>query len=210
LKKQIGSSGVARIALYYRVLNSLTKEGVKYISSQELGERTGNNAAQVRKDLSFFGNFGRPGVGYGLVDLRSKLSHILRKDSSRKMVLVGAGNLGTALLSYNRFREEGFTISAIFDNDRRKIGGKRGGILIQDVSELKTTLMKEGISIGIVTVPPHASQKVVDDLIEIGVRAILNFAPARLNVPNDIILQNVDLSVELDRLSFFLEVKRSK
>ena len=210
MKKLIGSSGVARIALYYRVLNSLTEEGVKYISSQELGERTGNNAAQVRKDLSFFGNFGRPGVGYDLNELRTKLSRILRKDTSRKMALVGVGNLGSALLSYNRFKEEGFQISAIFDNDRRKIGSQRGGLEIQDVSELKPTLVREGISIGIITVPPQASQKVVDDLVDIGVRAVLNFAPSRVTVPNHIILQNVDLSIELDRLSFFLENMKAK
>ncbi|MCH7760129.1 redox-sensing transcriptional repressor Rex [candidate division TA06 bacterium] len=209
MKKQIGPSGVTRIALYYRVLSSLTEEGVRYVSSEELGERTGNNAAQVRKDLSYFGNFGKPGVGYDLTDLQDKLSQILRKEDSRKMALVGVGNLGSALLSYDRFKEEGFQITAIFDNDRRKIGCQRGGLVIQDVTELKPILSKDGISIGIVTVPSAATQKVVDELIEVGVRAILNFAPSRVTVPDFIILQNVDLSIELDRLSFFLENKGS-
>ena len=208
MKRQIGTSAVARIALYYRVLNSLREDGVQYISSREMGEKTGNNAAQVRKDLSFLGHFGRPGVGYDLPDLHTKLSKILKKDVSRKIALVGVGNLGMALLSYNRFKEEGYLFSAIFDNDRRKIGSKRGGVIVQDISELKPALLKEKINIGIVTVPPSVCQKVVDDLIEVGVRAILNFAPARVTAPNHINLQNVDLSIELDRLSFFQDNKR--
>jgi len=149
LKRQIGTSAVARIALYYRVLNSLREDGVQYISSREMGEKTGNNAAQVRKDLSFLGHFGRPGVGYDLPDLHTKLSKILKKDVSRKIALVGVGNLGMALLSYNRFKEEGYLFSAIFDNDRRKIGSKRGGVIVQDISELKPALLKEKINIGI-------------------------------------------------------------
>jgi redox-sensing transcriptional repressor len=201
---KISNAGVVRLAEYYRVVSHLASSGRRYISSQELGKITSHSAAQVRKDLSCFGSFGSPGVGYYAADLSKQLGKILGKQKLKKVLLVGVGHLGNALFGYNRLRLEGFHVVALFDNDVRKIGRKIGGTEIRPMEDVKKIAASQGIDIGIVTVPASSAQRVVDQLIECGIRAILNFAPTTVSAPKEIAVQNVDLSIELDRLCYMI------
>jgi redox-sensing transcriptional repressor len=201
---RISDAGVARLAEYYRATSSLASGGRRYVSSQELGKTTGHSAAQVRKDLSCFGSFGSPGVGYDAADLSNQLAKILGKQKLKKVLLVGVGHLGSALFGYNRLRREGFYVVALFDNDRGKIGKKVGGTEVRPMEQLREVVTNEGINIGIVTVPASAAQRVADQLMESGIRAILNFAPTTVSAPRSVAVQNVDLSIELDRLSYMI------
>jgi len=201
---RISDAGVARLAQYYRVVSNLAPAGRRHLSSQELGRVTGHSAAQVRKDLSCFGSFGSPGVGYDVADLSRQLGRILGKQKEKKVLLVGVGHLGSALSGYNRLRKEGFNVVALFDKDRRKIGKKMASTIVRPMEDLRRVVASEGIDIGIVTVPASSAQRVVDQLIECGIKAILNFAPAAVSTPRNIAVQNVDLSIELDRLSYII------
>jgi len=192
------------LAEYYRAASNLASQGGRYISSQELGKTTGHSAAQVRKDLSCFGSFGSPGVGYDASDLSTQLGKILGKHKLKRVLLVGVGHLGSALFGYNRLRREGFHVVALFDNDRKKIGRKVSGTEIQPMEQVRRVVASEGIDIGIVTVPAPAAQRVADHLVESGIRAILNFAPTAVSTPRNVAVQNVDLSIELDRLSYII------
>jgi redox-sensing transcriptional repressor len=201
---KISSAGVARLAEYYRVVSGLATSGSRFMSSEELGRVTGHSAAQVRKDLSCFGSFGSPGVGYDAADLSRQLGRILGKQKPKKVLLVGVGHLGSALFGYNRLRVEGFHVVALFDSDERKIGQKMGGTVVREMAELKNVVDKEGIDIGILTVPAPAAQRVAEKLIESGIKAILNFAPTAISAPRNVAVENVDLSIELDRLSYLI------
>jgi redox-sensing transcriptional repressor len=201
---KISDAGVARLAEYYRVAYGLAAIGRRYISSRQLGKTTGHSAAQVRKDLSCFGSFGSPGVGYDVADLSKQLGRILGKQKTKKVLLVGVGHLGSALFGYNRLRLEGFHVVALFDNDEKKIGKKVDGTEIRPMEEVREIAASEGIDIGIVTVPASAAQRVADQLVESGIRAILNFAPTTVSSPGGVAVQNVDLSIELDRLSYMI------
>ncbi len=201
---KISSAGVVRLAEYYRVVSGLAASGTRCISSEELGRETGHSAAQVRKDLSCFGSFGSPGVGYDAADLSRQLGRILGKEKAKKVLLVGVGHLGSALFGYNRLRVEGFHVVALFDNDERKIGQMMGGTVIRDMGELKSVADREGIDIGILTVPASVAQRVTDKLVESGIKAILNFAPTTVSTPKNVAVENVDLSIELDRLSYLI------
>ena len=203
-KKRIAQTVVPRLSTYNRVLDKLYKEGVEIISSEELGERTGYSAAQIRKDLSFFGEFGQVGKGYYVKELKDSISQILGLDRTWKVVLVGAGNLGSALLAYPGFRERGFKIVAVFDNDLRKIGKKWEDVVLHDISEIPERVKEEEIQIGIIAVPAEAAQRVANMLVSSGIRAILNFAPVRIVVPEDVELRSAELSGELECLSYFL------
>lgn len=203
-KKRIGQTVVPRLSAYNRVLDKLYRKGVEIISSEGLGEKTGYSAAQIRKDLSFFGEFGQVGRGYYVKELEDAISQILGLDTTWNVALVGAGNLGSALLAYPGFRERGFKIVAVFDNDLRKIGKKWEGVVLRDISEMQEKIKEEDIQIGIVAVPVEAAQQVVDMLVLSGIRAILNFAPVRIVVPEDIELRSAELSSELECLSYFL------
>ncbi len=195
---------VRRLSVYSRCLAQLEEDGVKTISSQELAARFHLNSAQVRKDLAYFGEFGIRGIGYDISTLRVELQRILGVDREWRVVLVGFGNLGSALFHYRGFARQGFRIAAIVDDDPAKVGRPAGGLTILPLAELPRAVKAQGIQIGVVAVPAEVAQGVADRLVAAGVRAILNFAPARVKVPRDVRLQNVDLSIELENLSFHL------
>lgn len=203
-RRKIPEAAIARLSVYARTLRKLHRDGVEVISSDELGEKTGGSGAQVRSDLSFFGEFGKTGRGYYVRDLEDCISRILGIDRRRYVALVGVGQLGSALLSYPGFRERGFHVIAVFDNDLRKMGKKWEDVSVQDMSELPATVKERDIRIGIIAVPAEVCQKIADMLVSAGVRAILNFAPAKITVPEGVELRNADLSAELECLSYFL------
>lgn len=204
---KIPSSSISRISLYYRALLSLKDTSV--VSSQELADLTGCNAAQVRKDLAYFGQFGRPGRGYDIGGLRIELKRILGIDKKWKVALVGVGNLGSALLAYKGFKEQGFDIKYAFDNDPKKIGKIRQGIKIEGIKNLGTVVRRKKINMAIIAVPQESIRAIVDALLSSGVRAILNFAPARIKAPEGVEILNIDLSVELERLTYFLQSNKA-
>jgi redox-sensing transcriptional repressor len=195
---------VRRLSIYSRCLAQLDEDGVKTVSSQELAERFHLNSAQVRKDLAYFGEFGIRGIGYYVANLRAELSRLLGLDREWRVALVGFGNLGSALFHYRGFARQGFRIAAIVDDDPAKAGRRVNELEILPVAELPRVVKQQAIQIGVIAVPVDGAQPVADRLVAAGVRAILNFAPARLEVPRDVRLQNVDLSIELENLSFHL------
>jgi redox-sensing transcriptional repressor len=195
---------IRRLSVYTRCLLQLEEDGVKTISSQELAERFSLNSAQVRKDLAYFGEFGVRGIGYYVSGLKAELQRILGLDREWAVALVGFGNLGSALFHYRGFARQGFRIAAIVDDDPAKVGRAVNGLAIQALAELPRVVKGQAIQIGVVAVPAEAAQAVADRLVAAGIRAILNFAPSRVKVPKDVRLQNVDLSIELENLSFHL------
>jgi redox-sensing transcriptional repressor len=195
---------VRRLSVYFRCLAQLEEDGVKTISSQELAARFHLNSAQVRKDLAYFGEFGIRGIGYDTAVLRAEIQRILGLDREWRVVLVGFGNLGSALFHYRGFARQGFRIAAIVDDDPAKAGRTVDALSILPLGDLPRVVKQAGIQIGVVAVPGEAAQGVADRLVAAGVRAILNFAPVRLKVPKEVRLQNVDLSIELENLSFHL------
>ena len=202
--KKISESTVRRLSLYLRVLQDARAAGVGTISSQELARRGGTTSAQVRKDLSVFGSFGKRGMGYPVPALLRALQGILGLDRPWQVALVGAGKIGAALFSYGDFRRRGFHIRAVFDSDPAKVGGKWGDLRVLPDDEMERVLREEKIDIAIVAVPAEAAQEVVDRVIAAGVQALLNFAPARLQAPSHVALRTVDMAVELEGLSFAL------
>lgn len=195
---------VRRLSVYARCLLQLEEDGVKTVSSQELAERFNLNSAQVRKDLAYFGEFGVRGIGYYVSGLKAELQRILGLDREWAVALVGYGNLGSALFHYRGFGRQGFRIVAIFDDDPAKAGRQVDATPIFASRDLAREVKARGIQIAIVAVPAEAAQTVTDQLVAAGIRAILNFAPARLKVPRDVRLKDVDLSIELETLSFSL------
>lgn len=195
---------IRRLSVYARCLQQLEEDGIKTVSSQDLAERFNLNSAQVRKDLAYFGEFGVRGIGYYVAGLKAELQKILGLDREWQVALVGFGNLGSALFHYKGFARQGFHISAIFDEDPAKAGRSVGGAPILPLRELPRETKARNLQIGIVAVPAETAQMVVDRLVAAGVKAILNFAPVRLKVPKDVRLKNVDLSIELETLSFAL------
>ena len=194
-----------RLSVYLRCLNALDEAGVRTISSQALAEQFHLNAAQIRKDLAYFGEFGVRGVGYYVKELRTHLRQILGLDRRVRVAIMGAGNLGLALADYQGFRSEGFEIAALFDSQRDKIGQRsRGGVPIQDVRTFRKTVRRERIRIAVIAVPAVAAQAVVNEVVAAGIKAILNFSPGTLKVPDDVKVKSVDLTVSLESLSFFL------
>src|SRR5262245_47933127 len=195
---------IRRLSVYTRCLQQLEEDGVKAVSSQDLAERFNLNSAQVRKDLAYFGEFGVRGIGYYVSGLKAELARILGLDREWPLALVGFGNLGSALFHYRGFGRQGFRIAVIFDDDPTKIGRSVDGVPILSTRDMVREVKARSIQIGIVAVPAEGAQIVTDQLIASGVRAVLNFAPARLRVGRDIRLKNVDLSIELETLSFYL------
>jgi redox-sensing transcriptional repressor len=194
-----------RLSVYLRCLNVLDAAGVRTVSSRALAEQFHLNAAQIRKDLAYFGEFGVRGVGYYVKELRRHLRQILGIDKSVRVAIMGAGNLGLALADYPGFRDEGFEIAALFDTMREKIGQRsRGGVAIHDIRDLRSVVRKERITIAVIAVPADAAQPVVNAVVAAGVKAVLNFSPGALKVPDDVKLKSVDLTVSLESLSFFL------
>jgi redox-sensing transcriptional repressor len=202
---QISELTTNRLSVYLRCLNELDGAGVRTISSQSLAEQYHLNAAQIRKDLAYFGEFGVRGVGYYVRDLKRHLRQILGLDQKLRVAIMGAGNLGLALADYPGFRMEGFEIAALFDNRSEKVGqASRGGVPIFDISDLKKIARRDGVRIAVIAVPAGAAQNVLNLVVASGIKAILNFSPGALEVPPDVKLKSVDLTVSLESLSFFL------
>ena len=202
---QVSELTTNRLSVYLRCLRQLDGAGVRTISSQALAEQFHLNAAQIRKDLAYFGEFGVRGVGYYVRDLRRHLRQILGLDRKLRVAIIGAGNLGLALADYPGFRQEGFEITALFDNLSEKVGQQsRGGVPIYDIHDLKKFARRDAVSIAVVAVPVASAQRVVDLVIASGIKAVLNFSPGTLQVPADVKLKSVDLTVSLESLSFYL------
>jgi redox-sensing transcriptional repressor len=195
---------IRRLSVYTRCLLQLEEDNVKTISSQELAERFNLNSAQVRKDLAYFGEFGVRGIGYYVTGLKNELQRILGLDRTWPVVLVGFGNLGSALFHYKGFGTQGFKIAAIVDDDPAKVAREVDAVPILASRDIAREMKARGIQIAIVAVPSESAQTVADQLVAAGIKAILNFAPARIKVPRDVRLKNVDLSIELETLSFYL------
>jgi redox-sensing transcriptional repressor len=193
-----------RLATYFAILSDLASRHVDTISSAEVEERTGINAAQFRKDLSYFGEFGTPGIGYNIDELHARICHILKLERTQPVLLVGAGNLGSALAGYPGLRAERFEIVAAFDNNRNKIGKQLWDLTIRDVAGLAEDNKTLRAKLAIIAVPAAAAQEVADTLVDAGIRNILNFAPVVLRLPPDVIVRNVDFVQELAVLSFYL------
>ena len=203
--EQVSELTTNRLSIYLRCLTELEAAGVDTVSSQGLAEGFKLNAAQIRKDLACFGEFGVRGVGYYVKDLRRDLRHILGLDPRLRVAIIGAGNLGLALADYHGFRKEGFEIVALFDTHNAKVGHvSRAGVAIHDIRQLKRIVRQERVSIGVIAVPASAAQPVIDLVVAAGIKAILNFSPGALNVPPDVKLKSVDLTVSLESLSFYL------
>jgi len=203
-EKKISESTIHRLSIYYRLLSALEKEGAATVSSRELAKKEKLTPAQVRKDLSFFGSFGTRGLGYPVKELREKIAKILGLNRAWNVAVVGIGNIGSALVSYKEFQRQGFFIRAIFDNDLRKIGSGHKGVAVSDVKNLREELKANAVDLAIISVPASAAQALVDEVVAAGVRAILNFAPISLKVPDNVSLRNENMSMELEQLSYFL------
>ncbi len=207
-RKNIPSVTINRLSIYHRCLEKLIenidKGKLKYISSFEIAEITGMNSAQIRKDLAYFGEFGKRGIGYPLIGLSRELKKILGLDKKWSVIIAGAGNLGKALVNYKGFLKKGFIIKGIFDNNPSKIGKKLDHIFIYDIKEVEKFIQSENINIGILVVPANSAQEVADKMVAGGIKAILNFAPTHIVLPPEIKIHNVDLSIEFEGLTYYL------
>ena len=201
--RRIPDETVRRMPFYLRAALSLSQKGVAAVSSQELADLVGTNPAQVRKDFSYFGDFGTRGVGYEIEPLIKRIRRVLRLDRPQKAALVGVGNLGSALLTFRGFAAYGFQIAAAFDIDKRKIGCKRGDVKVEDIA-LLGNLGSRGISLGILATPEAPAQELADQLVDAGVKGILSFAPGYINVPKKVKLVTIDIAMDLARLPFYL------
>ena len=200
--ESVPNPAVRRLSLYLRQLESLKRAQRSTVSSKQLGESLGLTDAQVRKDLAYFGQFGHPGIGYRVEDLIGQVKRILGTDKTWNVIMVGAGNLGRALSAYRGFEAKGFRLIAVFDNDPSKVGRRLGPFSIQSLDALADTIQKQNVKLAILAVPAEHAQEVADQLIDAGVRGLLNFAPVSLTVPPHGALNAVDLAVQLEQLSF--------
>ncbi len=204
LTRKISESTIHRLSIYYRALVALERDNYTTISSKELAKREKLTPAQVRKDLSFFGSFGTRGLGYPVVELKNKIAEILGLTRLWNVALIGVGNIGSALAQYKEFAKQGFNIKLVFDNDQRKIGSNHKGIIVSDIREFRKLAQTEQIDIVIIAVPAQAAQAICDEVVSAGIKAILNFAPINLKVPDDVILRNQNMCIELEHLAFAL------
>ncbi|MEL7668169.1 MAG: redox-sensing transcriptional repressor Rex [Actinomycetota bacterium] len=204
MTERIPEGVIERLPAYLNILIQLRGDGVTTVSSARLGELTAVNPAQIRRDLTHFGSFGKRGVGYDIATLVERIQRILGADHAHRLALVGAGNLGSAIAGYEGLRQHGFTVTAIFDNDPAKIGARIGEITIQPLEELEETLRRQDIRIGIVAVPSEAAQDVTDRLAAAGVRVILNYTPVIVRVPQGVTLHNTDPVQELLHTLYYL------
>ena len=195
---------VGRLPVYLRALQRMADNGLKTTSSQELGEHVGISAAQIRKDISQFGDFGKQGTGYSIAYLLDKLREILKVDRIWDVVLVGAGDMGHALANYQGFQNRGFRIVMIFDADKAKVGETIGDFTVEDAEKIAEKIKASGIKMAMLTVPASAAQNVADLLVQAGIRAILNYAPISLNVPGNVKVQYIDPSTHLQRMTYYL------
>jgi redox-sensing transcriptional repressor len=208
--ERISTATISRLSQYYRTLERLIERKIQTVSSDEIAEIDSVTSAQVRKDLSFFGSFGRRGLGYDTTDLKNNIGTILGLDKIWNVALIGVGNIGRALVDYGEFKKQGFIIKLLFDSDPEKIGKKINELLILPFSDIQTYLKAENILIAIVAVPARVAQNVVNTLVESDIRAILNFAPLSLKVPSGVMIKNENMAIELEALSFYLKNKLKK
>lgn len=202
--KRIADSTVRRLSAYLRFLEDFEHRGLTTISSEELARRGGTTSAQVRKDLSFFGSFGKRGLGYSVPELAGRLREILGLGREWRIIIVGAGKIGAALAQYRGFRQRGFSILAAYDNNPEKIGRRLEGIQVRDIDQLEQDIVREHPDIVVLTVPAEEAQQIVDRIVQAGVKAILNFAPTQLHAPADVSVKTVNMAMELEGLSFAL------
>ena len=202
--KRIAESTVRRLSLYLRFLEEFEAHGHQTISSGELASQGGTTSAQVRKDLSFFGSFGKRGLGYSVSALSASLREILGLGRQWNVIIVGAGKIGAALAQYKGFRERGFKVVAVYDTDPARVGRSLDGVHVKDQRELESDVAKLKPQIALIAVPAEAAQALVDRVVKSGVRAILNFAPTPLAVPKGVTLRSVNMALELEILSYAL------
>jgi redox-sensing transcriptional repressor len=202
--RRIAESTVRRLSLYLRFLEEFEKQGAATVSSEALAQRGGTTSAQVRKDLSFFGSFGKRGLGYAVPELAARLRDILGLQRSYGVAVIGAGKIGSALVHYRGFDARGFKVRWVFDHDSAKVGTSWNGIKVRDVAHLERDLASEQPAIVILAIPAEGAQAVADRLVKLGVRAFLNFAPVQLVVPDDVAVKNVNMALELETLSYAL------
>ncbi|MCC6931166.1 MAG: redox-sensing transcriptional repressor Rex [Gemmatimonadaceae bacterium] len=202
--KRIADSTVRRLSVYLRFVEDSVQRGMLTISSEELARRGGTTSAQVRKDLSFFGSFGKRGLGYPAAELTAALRDILGLDREWRVMIIGAGKIGTALAQYRGFKQRGFHVMAVYDADPRKIGTRWEDQIVRDIAVLEGDLSLEQPDIAVLTVPGPQAQQVADRLAAAGVRAILNFAPVQLQLPAEVTVRNVNMAMELEGLSYAL------
>src|SRR6266545_950515 len=196
---------IGRLPVYLRALQQLSDKGILTTSSQELGEIIGISAAQIRKDISQFGEFGKQGTGYSVLFLIERLRDILRVDRVWEVVIIGMGDIGHALARYNGFANRGFHINMVFDNDPKKVGQKVGEYEILDTATLAEKVKQNKIKVAMLTVPAATAQDVADQLVKAGIKAILNYAPVSLNVPNNVHVQYIDPVTHLQRMTYYLD-----
>ncbi|MBU0508554.1 redox-sensing transcriptional repressor Rex [bacterium] len=204
---KISDATVKRLSKYYRTLQNAIGQEKMTISSEEIARLNGLTAAQVRKDLSFFGAFGRRGLGYNVVDLHRNISQILGLHRTWNVCLVGAGNMGTALVHFKQFQDQGFLFKLVLDNDPHRIGTNIGDLVIEDFENCEELIKREKIRIAVVTVPGPAAQRAVDRLVAAGIKAILNFAPVTILVPPGVAVRNENMVIEIEALSYALTSK---
>jgi redox-sensing transcriptional repressor len=202
--KRIAESTVRRLSLYLSFLEGIERQGLKTISSDELAQLGGTTSAQVRKDLSLFGSFGKRGLGYPVPELADRLREILGLKQRYQVGMIGAGKIGSALVQYRGFKQRGFDIVAIFDSDPAKIGKQWNGLTIQDIATLEAEFVRRPLGMAVLVTPADAAQPVTDRLVALGVKAVLNFAPVQLVVPDDVVVKTVNLALELETLSYAL------
>jgi redox-sensing transcriptional repressor len=203
-EKQIPDIVVGRLPLYLRALQRMAQEGRQVTSSQELGELLGISAAQIRKDLSQFGEFGKQGTGYHIDYLVDQLRKILKVDRDWNIVVVGAGDIGSAVARYKGFANRGYCVTMVFDSDPEKVGVQVGEFTVQDSANLMEAIQEAGIKIAMVAVPAAQAQDVADQLVKAGIKAILNYAPLSINVPPDVHVQYIDPAIHLQRMTYYL------
>ena len=195
---------IGRLPIYLRALQRMADKGAQTTSSQELGERVGISAAQIRKDISQFGEFGKQGTGYRISFLIDKLREIMKIDRIWDVAVVGAGDMGHALARYPGFVNRGFRIAMVFDNDQAKVGQQIGEFVVQDTTGMIEAIQEAGIQVAMLTVPASAAQEVTDMLVKAGVKAILNYAPISLTVPEEVRVQHIDPATHLQRMTYYL------
>lgn len=205
--RRIAESTVRRLSLYLSFLEEIEARGVATTSSDDLAHLGGTTSAQVRKDLSFFGSFGKRGLGYSVPELSSRLRKILGLGRQWRVCIVGAGKIGAALARYAGFTERGFTVSGVYDNDPAKIGIRWGSLIVSDESHLERDVAANNYQIAVLAVPADPAQKLADRVVRAGIKGILNFAPVHLNVPPNVALRGVNMAMELEALTFAITNK---
>jgi redox-sensing transcriptional repressor len=202
--KRIADSTVRRLSIYLRFLEEFEERGLATVSSEELARRGGTTSAQVRKDLSFFGSFGKRGLGYAVPELLAALREILGLGREWRVIIVGAGKIGAALAQYRGFRQRGFLIVAAYDTNPEKVGRPLEGVEVRDMAHLEADVARERPDIAVLAIPSDNAQAVLDRVVKAGIKAVLNFAPAQLHAPADVTVKAVNMAMELEGLSFAL------